>query len=253
MRSLPVGAVLWRGPSLLDGKPVAAVATGLVRPSSNRSTGPAVQVWFIRSHLHPVRARRTGGDSSVCGDCLHRSAGTCYVQVWREVAQVYRSMRRRLYPDLTPDLLTLLRGRTIRYGAYGDPACVPAEVAAMLHAVAGTWLSYTHQWADPRFQELKAYCMASVDSPEQREAALSLGWKTFRVRTHDEPLLPGEFVCPKSEEAGHRLFCLQCGACSGGVWRGEATPACGLHSGLPHQRRHFAEDPRRFLTPLPLV
>ena len=84
------------------------------------------------------------------------------------------------------------------------------------------WLSYTHQWADPRFQALKAYCMASVDGPEQREVVLALGWKTFRVRTADEPLLEGEFVCPKSEEAGRRLLCLQCKACSGA--RGKERP-----------------------------
>src|SRR5262245_45150963 len=110
MRTFPPGAVLWRGPSLLDGKPVAAVATGLLHPSSNRATGPVIQVWFLRSHVPPVRARQTGGDASVCGGCVHRD-GTCYVTLHQAVTQVYRSFRRSLYPDLTPELLPLFRGR----------------------------------------------------------------------------------------------------------------------------------------------
>ena len=38
-RRPPQGAVLWQGPSRIDGRPVAAVATGLLRPSTNVVTG----------------------------------------------------------------------------------------------------------------------------------------------------------------------------------------------------------------------
>jgi hypothetical protein len=93
--------------------------------------------------------------------------------------------------------------------------------------------------------------MASVDSPEQRERALELGWKTFRVRAPGEPVLPGEFVCPKGTEAERRLLCVQCGACRGGRYTGQATPVTQAH-GLPALRRQFAANPRRHLLPLPL-
>ncbi len=95
--------------------------------------------------------------------------------------------------------------------------------------------------------------MASVDSPPQRQRALALGWKTFRVRTADEPVLAGEFVCPKSAEAGHRLLCIPCGACCGGEWTGQATPVTVLHGVLPHLRERFAADQRRFAVSLPVI
>jgi hypothetical protein len=248
----PQGAVLWQGPSRIDGRPVAAVATGLLRPSTNVVTGPAVQVWIIRSRVPPLAAVHSGGDRSVCGDCLHRGC-TCYVNVWREVNQVYRAFRQGRYPPFTPRLLRLFQGRAVRLGAYGDPAAVPTEVWRPLHRVAGLWLAYTHQWAqpwcDPALREL---CMASVDSPGQRERALALGWKTFRVRAEGEPVLPGEFICPKGVEAERRLLCVQCGACRGGRYTGQATPVTQVH-GLPALRRHFAADPRRQLLPLPVL
>jgi hypothetical protein len=248
----PQGMVLWRGPSRIDAKPIAAVATGLLRPSANAATGPVVQIWIFRSRVPPMEAVRSGGDRSVCGDCLHRGT-TCYVSVWREVTQVWRSFRQGRYPAFKPKMLAMFQGRAIRLGAYGDPAAVPIEAWRWLHGVAGLWLAYTHQWAqpwcDPALREL---CMASVDSPAQRERALALGWKTFRTRTEEEPVLPGEFICPKSAEAGRRLLCLQCGACNGGVYTGQATPVTVLH-GLPSLRRHFADDPRRFALSLPMV
>jgi hypothetical protein len=242
---------LWQGRSLIDGKPVAAIATGLRTQSANRVTGPAVQVWVIRSRIHPLDAVRSGQDRSVCGDCPHRGS-TCYVQVWREVAQVYRNYHRGKYPPFEPRMLGLFRKRPVRCGAYGDPAAVPVEVWRRLRTVAGVWLAYTHQWDQPWCDpDLRQLCMASVDSPQQRARALALGWKTFRVRTHDEPVLPGEFVCPKSPEAGRRLLCIQCGACTGGVWTGQATPVTTLHGHASRQR--FAEHPRRFAVSLPVL
>jgi hypothetical protein len=249
---VPQGVILWRGPSRIDGKPLVALATGLRQPSANVVTGPVIQVWILRSRVPPLAAIRTGGDRSVCGDCLHRGS-TCYVNVWREVTQVWRTFRQGGYVPFTPGLFRLVRGRAIRLGAYGDPAAVPISVWRPLHTAAGLWLAYTHQWDQPWCDPaLKELCMASVDSPAQRERALALGWKTFRVRAAEEPALAGEFVCPKGAEASRRLLCIQCGACRGGAYTGQATPVTMVH-GLPALRRHFAEDPRRFTLALPLV
>jgi hypothetical protein len=243
--------VLYQGPSRIDGRPIAAVATGLDRPSANRVTGPVIQVWIFRSRLHPLRAVQRGQDRSVCGDCLHRGT-TCYVQVWREVGQVYQQFRRGNYPAVQGRMLRWFRHRVVRCGAYGDPAAVPTSVWERLRRVAGLWLAYTHQWDQPWCDSaLRHLCMASVDSPVQRARALALGWKTFRIRLPDEPVLPGEFICPKGEEADQRLLCVQCGACRGGTWTGQATPVTVLH-GPPARRRHFAQDTRRFAVSLPV-
>jgi hypothetical protein len=57
--------------------------------------------------------------------------------------------------------------------------------------------------------------MASADTPEERNEAQRLGWRTFTVRLESDPLAYREVQCPASEEAGRKLTCEQCGACSG--------------------------------------
>ena len=60
------GVVRYRGPSLIDGGPIVAIATF---GSSNQKTGDVPQVWILREDEPPVRAAKTGADHSVCGDC----------------------------------------------------------------------------------------------------------------------------------------------------------------------------------------
>ena len=68
--------------------------------------------------------------------------------------------------------------------------------------------------------------MASVDSKLEQAEARVRGYRTFRVRSgpqldfwrrNDHGLARNEAVCPASAEAGHRVTCSQCMACSG--WR----------------------------------
>lgn len=56
--------------------------------------------------------------------------------------------------------------------------------------------------------------MASVDTENEFEAARALGWRTFRVRL-TSALMPGEIVCPASQEGGHKTTCIDCRICSG--------------------------------------
>ena len=42
-----------------------------------------------------------------------------------------------------------------------------------------------------------------------------MGWRYFRVRRADDPLLAGEIVCPASAEGGKRRTCETCKACAG--------------------------------------
>src|SRR5687767_8577197 len=72
------GAILYSGPSELDGSPIIAVVTGVHRGTSNLKTGPVLQTWILRSDISPVEAVKTGADRSVCGDCALRN-GACYV------------------------------------------------------------------------------------------------------------------------------------------------------------------------------
>jgi hypothetical protein len=79
--------------------------------------------------------------------------------------------------------------------------------------------------------------MASVDNATERDEAMALGWRTFRVRTHEEHLLEHEFVCPASAEAGKKLTCQECNRCGGADGK-RGTPAILVH-GITGKRRTF--------------
>ena len=57
--------------------------------------------------------------------------------------------------------------------------------------------------------------MASVDTPDERDVAMSGGWSTFRVMTEGELATSHETVCPASAEAGRLRTCADCLRCNG--------------------------------------
>jgi hypothetical protein len=218
-------AVLWTGASQLDGSPIVAIVTGLVRASENDKTGPMAQVWILRADQDPVTAaHRTGADSSVCGDCPLRpslaakGAAMCYVRKDTAPLGVYRRFRIGKTPGVAPGVIgeyLVSINRPVRLGAYGDPAAVPADVWHELLQPGVQWTGYTHQWRNPVARELRSIVMASVETPAGRREAKRAGWRTFRVRGKDEPLLAGEIACPASSEAGKRTTCAKCRLCNG--------------------------------------
>ncbi len=225
--SKPNGVILYSGPSLLDGKPIVAIAVGLTHKSSNTKTGAMVQTYILRSDVSPLDAVRTSEDASICGDCVHRgTAGkgrTCYVQVGQGPQGVYKAFKRGRYPlAVRSDYLG--KGRIVRLGTYGDPAAVPVNVWQWLLTGSTGHTGYTHRWRTAT--GLRDYCMASVDSFPQSLEAQALGWRTFRVGLSalDSDLGPvrtrkpgdsHEVLCPASAQAGKLLTCSQCLACGG--------------------------------------
>jgi hypothetical protein len=230
VRGRPQGLVLYRGPSLLDGKPIVCVAVGFARRSRNAKTGRRfLQTFILRSDVDPVQAHARGRDSSVCGDCVHRTDGTCYVNITQAPLSVWRAFKRNAYPRFSHHQhARLFKGRLIRLGAYGDPACVPLSVWDSVVPLCEGRTGYTHAWrsCDPAYA---AYCMASCETPDDRQEAMGRGYRTFRVRTASQGLEPGEFECPASEEQGRRLSCEQCGACWGNDGGRRACPSVRFH------------------------
>jgi hypothetical protein len=232
------GAILWRGASLIDGAPIVAIAVGLASASSNRKTGAMLQTYILREDLDPHHAVRVGADASICGDCPHRGTlerrpdgtlrnrgRTCYVNVGQGPLGVWRAYKRGRY--LEPGqvvsaswLASLGAGRIVRLGTYGDPAAVPANVWQALTLNATGRTGYTHQWRQGFAQALNGLCMASADSEADATTARALGWRTFRVAMPgDLARMPIEAICPASAEAGKKLTCAQCLACSGATGR----------------------------------
>lgn len=216
----PNGAVIYRGPSLIDGAPIVAIATKLKRSGkANSKTGEMVQTYILRADIHPVEAIRTGADSSICGDCVHRGDGfegrTCYVSP-NGFGSVYRAYAGGSYPEASPDdVAKLIRGRMVRLGTYGDPAAVPSKVWRALVKHSEGWTGYTHQWRKRFAQGLRKLCMASADSAGDAILAHAKGWRTFRVADSKAPSVGREIVCPASKEAGKLLQCIDCKACDG--------------------------------------
>lgn len=231
------GFVFYDGPSLIDGSPIIGIA---VLRSVNGKTGDMVQTYIIRSDMTPLDAKRTGLDSAICGDCVHRPEispegeyheGSCYVDVSKSVMSVFYAWVRGVYPMMTiAQAAKLLRGRVVRIGSYGDPAAIPARAWRGLIAEADGHTGYSHQWRIPRFQSLRDIVMASADTGPERDVARAMGWRTFRVRSETEPLAAREVVCPASDEGGNRRQCITCKACDGAArGAGQASIAIVVH------------------------
>jgi hypothetical protein len=222
--------IIYRGPSLIDGKPIVAVATFTDR---NRKTGAVVQTYILCQDVAPVLANKTGADVSICGACPLRGTATddpgrklaagraCYVRIDQGPTIVWKGLQRDAYPDAQGDgdLVTLGRGRVVRLGTYGDPAAVPLHVWAALTREAASWTGYTHSGGlQP---DLEAFCMVSVESLEAARAQWAAGRRTFRVMADASELDPArEVLCPASAEAGYRTTCERCRLCAG-----TATPS----------------------------
>ena len=225
-----LGAILYDGPSMIDGEPIAVIATGFKRASANPKTGDMLQTWVLRSDMKPFSAVHSGADASICGSCplrgiVEKSNGqhatvnrrrACYVNVHQAPTAVYQAFTRGRYePFDAGQHLDLFRGRMLRIGSYGDPCAAPYSVWSTFTRASRGRTGYTHQWREGRFWRFRRLVMASVESLADAELAWSRGWRTFRTTIAGEQSTTREFVCPASAEAGHRLTCDQCGACDG--------------------------------------
>ncbi len=229
----PTGYIIYRGPSLLDGKPIVAIA---ITRSSNRKTGDLIQTYILADNgKSPLENLNTLEDVSVCGDCKHRrgTGGACYVNVGQGVTAVWKAYQRGNYPLDRKSARDAARGRKVRLGTYGDPMAVPVAVWGTLLAYSSDHTGYTHQWNNQtlfndedlfrtQYEPIRHLCMASVDSEDERVLAGGERWRTFRVRDARETktdrkaqAVLREINCPASEESGKRKTCATCMACDG--------------------------------------
>lgn len=227
-KKFPKSVVVYEGPSRFDGAPIVAIATGLRRQSNNPKTGRMAQLWIIRSDMSPLEAIDRGADYSICCDCklkprkadeTAKPQGACYVMVKNAPLAVYRAYKRGQYPTMEPSEVGAYLSASnlpIRFGAYGEPTALPVYVLNDLAAKGVQFTGYTHQWNAPNVASLYGHLlMASVDTACEFARATSQGWRTFRTRFADAPLLASEIMCPASDEMGHRTTCADCTLCDG--------------------------------------
>lgn len=222
-----MNAILWSGPSLIDGSPIVAIAIG---SSTNAKTGNMVQTYILRADMAPMAALKSGADASICGGCPHRYAydangvaiagsRTCYVNVGQGPTSVWKTFASGRYANLqnNPDAIARIgAGRMVRLGTYGDPAAVPVSVWQTLLADAIGHTGYTHQWRSDRLgSPLKGLVMASCETSADVERAARKGFTgTFRVLPVGQLPAPAA-LCPASAEAGKVALCADCGRCNG--------------------------------------
>lgn len=219
------GYVIHKAPSPINGTRIVSIA---VLNSSNRKTGNTVQIYHLCESINPVEAVNTGQDRAICGDCRHRKQPngfrSCYVNLGQAPLSVWRAYHSGKYKTLWQysELEHALQGRTIRWGAYGDPAVVPLKMVELLNSYAQDHLGYTHQWREPWAQQYKGLFMASVDSISEQLEARRQGWKTFLVMplgTTQDALPPQTFLCANVQSPS--ITCLNCNLCDGAsvnVW-----------------------------------
>lgn len=198
--------ILYEGPSLIDGEPIVVIAV----EDSNPKTGKMLFTWILRRDEKPSVVAFNGTERSICGDCKFRAqfnsdtgsfdkqSRTCYVRLtgasadekmspddvwsaWRDGNLTARQDSWGFYDYFyESSLLQYYGDLPIRIGSYGDPAAVRTLVWEALVSQSKRWTGYTHRWKVCD-QELKKYCMASVDSKQEREDAKAMGWRTFLV------------------------------------------------------------------------
>jgi len=217
--------VIYDGPSLIDGKPIVAIAQV---KTGNRKTGNMVQTWILRSDMDPITASRTGADISICGDCPHKGTPSdkatgwavgrsCYVNLLFAPNGVYKAYKRGSYPIAQghDNIRAIGLGMGVRLGSYGDVLAVPEYVWRSLTSAAEYVTAYTHG-----ANAMPDIVMTSADNATQAHEAWGKGERTFRVISALDKLIKGkEILCPASEEAkaasGKTVTCAACKLCGG--------------------------------------
>jgi len=222
------GFVIDKGLSPIDGKPYVAILT---IKSTNRKTGNMAQVFILREDINPVEAINTGEDYSICGNCPHRKDAlgrrSCYVNVGQGPNSVWKAYKRGAYKVLDyvdrkdlpmngsfySQIESILKGRRIRWGSYGDPAIINPQVVNLFNSYALGHTGYTHQWREEFAQHFKGIFQASCDGFDDYLEATAHGWKTFTVVSKNQTPNYAK-QCPATVE-NSSAQCITCKLCDG--------------------------------------
>lgn len=232
------GCILYKGPSLLDGKEIVVIATGLADSSKNTKTGNLIQTWIMVEGKNPLEVSAQKEDGSICGDCPHRRSlnGACYVSIFQAPNNIWKSYKRGNYEFATEKDIEKMREIGVRAGSYGDPAAVPLEIWETLQPKTG----YTHQWrwlsGHRSATKWQNFMMASCDSLAEREEAAAKGWRCFVTQPEGGSLNPfGLVTCPATTKG---VQCSTCKLCQGNRI-GAKSVAIPIHGPLKSRGQNY--------------
>ena len=208
------GYVIWQNSRIV------AIATGFAEKSANEKTGNMIQLWILVKSHGPIESNRLGKDRQNCGACplkgrFNIESGkienrVCYVNLGQAPENIYKSWRRGIYPEMST--VEIFRGKSVRLGAYGDPAFIPFPLVKSICEIASSWTGYSHQWRTPVFAAFKRYLMASVENENDAFKAHQAGWRTFRIVNTSAERLATETLCANERNG---MQCNECGECAG--------------------------------------
>ena len=184
-------------------------------PKTDNDFKSMVQTWIMLRDTPPHEAVKAGNDEGVCGNCIQRPSvgGACYVKTFQAPLSIWRAYKRGNYNSVIN--LENLRGAELRLGSYGDPSAVPFDIwRNLIDKVQPRLMTgYTHQMSHKAFDKRMAeVCMISADTPKVALKAHAQGFRTFRMTTDTEQLLPNEIICPNDTDG---VKCIDCGLCDG--------------------------------------
>jgi hypothetical protein len=236
--------ILYEGPSELDGDNIVVIAT---EGTKNRKTGNMVQVWILKQSEDPLAANRSGNDFGICGNCPLKGKATgkdngtaseraCYVLLQNAPLAVWKKWKKCGY-EKPRSIVKYGRGKSIRLGAYGDPAAIPSDIIEQLLRHASNWTGYTHQDSiaqEPARSFLRSKVMLSCETIEQAKDAWSNGARTFRMLSDITQKHDNEIICPATEEGGSRTNCNDCGLCKGSAITARSIVVLAHGNGAKH-------------------
>lgn len=172
---------------------------------------------ILMAEVGSTEAVRTGEDETVCGTCplrpLPAAPGStrCYVNKAHGPRVVYDAIQRGACTRVNLiGACAYVAGLPTRFGSWGDPGAVDAQIWHALARASSGHTGYTHRWADTG-SGLRGIVMASVDNEAERDAAQNAGWSTFGVdSTGDWRRIKGEAQCPAAKESGKKTNCRMC-------------------------------------------
>ena len=228
--------IIYRGPSLIDGQPIVAIA---IAKSRNTKTGDMVQTYILCDNgLDPMLNNKLGHDYSICGDCQfrgkvvaadapgkHAKGRKCYVKLFQGVLITWKHLQKGGYPVITShdNIAEIGAGRMVRIGTYGDGAAVPSRIWDSLRSRAIGHTAYSHQDNLTGVDVDPNVFMISADTEAEAIKAWQNGKRTFRVvQNVDQIVRDYEVLCPASKEAGRRATCDTCKLCAGASKKAKA-------------------------------
>jgi hypothetical protein len=198
------------------------------------------QVFILREDINPVEAINTGEDFSICGNCPHRRkqvwdakrkrfkwVRACYVNVGQGPNSVWKAYKRGVYKEFDyvgrkdlpmnglfySQIESILKGRKIRWGSYGDPAIINPQVVNLFNSYAVSHTGYTHQWREDFAQPFRGIFQASCDGFADYLEATAHGWKTFVVVSKNATPDYAK-QCPATVN-NSQAQCITCSLCDG--------------------------------------